>query len=437
MQAIEQDLKPGHDGALTDMDVLLYLLRSDGEEKKSMFGKVRWREKCPDCGSEFDYVKGYEKYGPICRPCRRKPEKFFIDLWWRQERHKFYSDELGLPLNSYDRAKDILRKINAAIEHGSFDPAKFKREDRNKYALRTRWNVYRDMQTKPGYVDLLRTIEAKVFRHFNPLMSIRNITQVDINLFSEKLLEGGLRDNTAKMYVSILIACLHYSRTQGLTSQHYVIPKFAPAQIAKSRSGKKVKRIPAVSEAFKVFSFIPEKLRLPFLFTATHLCRPNETRALQARDFNFERLVVTIQRGFSGKDILSTSKVGEGEENPTEIPLHPSMVEPLRRICMYLEPQQHVFRFDDGAEFIKEPQFYYAIKKAMISAGIVGTTPYMVLKHAQASMITNSTGDLRSTSKLCRHKSVKTTEIYAARTDIEKLRELQATIFIPPELIPA
>ena len=57
------------------------------------------------------------------------------------------------------------------------------------------------------------------------------------------------------------------------------------------------------------------------------------------------------------------------------------------------------------------------------------------LKHASASHAASQSGDIFNTSKLTGHSNVSTTERYAEKVSIEKLRKIQATISIPEKLL--
>ena len=166
---------------------------------------------------------------------------------------------------------------------------------------------------------------------------------------------------------------------------------------------------------------------LIYLFLIAHLCRPADARALQARHFDFVNNAVTIEQGFSGNQ-LSTTKT----KKPYTIPIHPALRARLQDLCVSKMPDEFVFTYKDirwGEAKLRE-----VWNEAARKAG-VKITLYNGVKHASVSHAASESGDIYNTSKLTGHSNVSTTEIYADKVRIEKLRKIQETINIPAGLL--
>ena len=53
---------------------------------------------------------------------RRNRENFYIDLHWKGERHRLFTDRNGNPFYSERQADRILERINSEIDYEDFDP---------------------------------------------------------------------------------------------------------------------------------------------------------------------------------------------------------------------------------------------------------------------------------------------------------------------------
>jgi hypothetical protein len=90
----------------------------------------------------------------------------------------------------------------------------------------------------------------------------------------------------------------------------------------------------------------------------------------------------------------------------------------------------------DYAKILQRYQAVEAISKnlSQLKAGLK-VTLYQGVKHASVSHAASESGDIFNTSKLTGHSNVSTTQLYAEKVSIEKLRKIQATIRIPEKLL--
>ena len=105
---------------LTDLETLRILLQ--GYESMKGDGAIRARGNCPVCKAPFSEIKGA---GYICLEHRTTPKRFCVDLPWKGERIRIYSDKTGQVLDSYDRANTVLKSIQGEIDSHIFDPTKY------------------------------------------------------------------------------------------------------------------------------------------------------------------------------------------------------------------------------------------------------------------------------------------------------------------------
>ena len=218
---------------------------------------------------------------------------------------------------------------------------------------------------------------------------------------------------------NVLYTLANYNHALGVTLHKLSMPKIEVQ--------KRQKNIPEISESMSVIENIDEGLRIIYLFLLTHLCRPADARALQARHFNFANDTVTIEQGFSGNE-LSTTKT----KNPHTIPIHSALRTKLQALCISKMPYDFVFTIV-GKRW-GEAKLREIWNKAARKAGLK-VTLYQGVKHASVSHAASESGDIFNTSKLTGHSNVSTTELYAEKVSIEKLRKIQATISIPEKLL--
>ncbi|MDA8084014.1 MAG: tyrosine-type recombinase/integrase [Nitrospiraceae bacterium] len=386
---------------------------------KGTIRPISSQSKCPTCKRLFEEVS---KIGYICKEHMTIPRKFYIDLWHEGTRIRIFTNKYDNPLDSYSAAKSLLKQINTDIDNRTFDPTHFVRKDRENYYLEARWNEFVKKHTNRKYSQQLDFAKGYIFRHFSISHDIRDIKQSDITLFAEALpgmAKKGLGGKSIKNIVGVLLSLINYNHSLGVTSSKLTLPKIEVT--------KKVKNIPEVSESLKIISHIPEECRLIFLFLITHLCRPADARALQARHFDFENNTVTIELGFSG-NVLSSTKT----KKPYTIPLHAALRERIRDLCITCMPNDFVFTYE-GKRWA-EAKIREIWNAAAVKAGSV-VTFYNGVKHASVSHAANESGDIYSTSKLTGHTNIRTTQIYADKTRLEKLRKIQETIVIPEGLL--
>lgn len=102
-----------------------------------MDGKIRSKQKCPQCKSNFSMSVVLE-LGPhlqlCCPTCKTRPRKYYIDLYAKGfGKIKLYSDQQGNPLSSWEHAERVLVGIRYEIDQKRFDATKYAKKQLHEY----------------------------------------------------------------------------------------------------------------------------------------------------------------------------------------------------------------------------------------------------------------------------------------------------------------
>jgi integrase len=404
-----------------DIGLIQYLLSLEqGEKMKGQIRPISIQSKCPKCKQPF---KELPKLGFICEEHLTTPRKFYLDIWHEGKRYRIFTDKYNNILDSYSAAKSLLKQINNDIENRSFNPSYYVRKDKENYHLEARWNEFEKRHKNRKYLYQLSFAEEYIFKHFRLSQDIRDIQQSDVSLFAEAIprlsKKQKISGKTIKNIVGVLLSLVNHDHSIGMRASKLSMPHIEIVHAPKN--------IPEISESLKVIEKIEEPLRIIYLFLLTHLCRPADARAVQARHFDFSNDTVTIEQGFSGNE-LSTTKT----KKPYRIPIHRALRDRLQVLCISKMPTDFVFTYT-GKRW-GDAKLRAVWNEAAKKAGF-GIKLYQGVKHASISYVASESGDIYNTSKLTGHSNVSTTEIYADKVRIEKLRKIQATISIPERLL--
>jgi protein-arginine kinase activator protein McsA len=108
----------------------------------SVKGKVRVPSrysKCPKCGERFVDIG---KKGFVCANCLTVPERFLVDIHLGDKRPRIGVDKQGRPLDTYERAYDLLAHIKYEIDNHIFDPAKYIKSEQKEFYVSTQLERY-------------------------------------------------------------------------------------------------------------------------------------------------------------------------------------------------------------------------------------------------------------------------------------------------------
>ena len=248
---------------------------------------------------------------------RRNRENFYIDLHWKGERIRLFTDREGNPFYSERQAKRILERINSEIDYDDFDPKNYvKRELKG-----LRWDNYLDAwivrqqaRREAGEIsrEYLRMIRSLVKNHIREMFGNRSIRD----------LTKGIIDDAFTALPKHLSSKTKYN-IQGVVSK-VLKDAFDREDIAKA---PKMTRIVVadprttyleeeVQEQVLTEVYQP-MMRVFFRFCMMHGCRPGEARALKWSDI--EGGFVTIAAGMDQNEYRPCTK----EKEIRELPVHP------------------------------------------------------------------------------------------------------------------
>lgn len=116
---------------LTDTEIISYLLSITEKERGSdMKGTIRAKGNCPECEGSFKEAK---KIGFFCPRCKITPTRFYIDLFYKGQRIRIFSDKTGQVIDSYQRALNLLSHINSELNDHTFDPSRYVKAELEKF----------------------------------------------------------------------------------------------------------------------------------------------------------------------------------------------------------------------------------------------------------------------------------------------------------------
>ncbi len=238
-----------------------------------MAGHIRTLQKCPKCKGPFP--KDF-----LCPHCLTRPTRFFIDLWWRGERLKLYTDPYGFPLDSLVRAEQLLATIRYQIGTGKFDPKEYVAKEVKSLQFEhyvAAWLTRRQAEVERrdisrGYLKHIERYAANYFVPFFGRMNIRDIRDGHIKDFRNQLPEH----LSAKTVMNIL-GVLHKLLAEALDRKDIaVMPRFPRVP----------KREPDIKwltpeEQARILARCREPYRTMFLLCMKQGCRLGEARALK------------------------------------------------------------------------------------------------------------------------------------------------------------
>ena len=132
--------------SLTDVDLLEYLL--SGYERGARMqistpqGTIEIKPtprqlKCDKCSNHYEFIN---KIGFVCLHCKKAPSRFQILIsekakpGQRKGRLTFvYSNKRQQVLSSFELAQELIGEIQYEVEHGTFDPSKYRKKDQKDF----------------------------------------------------------------------------------------------------------------------------------------------------------------------------------------------------------------------------------------------------------------------------------------------------------------
>jgi integrase len=332
---------------------------------------------------------------------RHNRENFFIDLYWKGERIKLYSDKEGSPLYSERQANRLLERIRSEIDADEFNPKNYIKRELKALRLDTYVTVWLGRQKlrleaseiSYGY---FREIQATVKNHLIPHLGTRDIRSMN---------KGHLDDFLVKLQVSPkskknILGVLRSIFTDAVDREDITrAPKFPRVTVA----DPVVRWIDAEAQDAILAQITSPMWKAYFTFLVHMGCRPSEARALRWEDVDFDKGLVTIRAGMDMNHYRPTTK----EKDVRTLPLAPEAIEALRSVPRGLG---YVFHLDGRPFSIQRVQKWW--RRAADAAGI-DIPLYQGTKHSMCCRARLEGVPLDVIQDWCGHKSAASTRRYA------------------------
>lgn len=407
---------------LTKIDLLCYLAKQDAKMKGTIRPTSRQR-KCPKCKEPF---KHFRKFGYICPGCKTTPSRFYVDLHHNGDRPQICSDKMGQPLDSYQRALNLLSKINYEIEHHCFDSSKYVKSRQQQFYVSTLLDEFQkeklgdeekgeiNLDIAPSYRKDYKLMIKRAKEHFSTT-DVRDIKKkAEIKKYVKHLRKNfGLGDKTVKNHVDLfhhfLVWC--YEEVQVIDA----VPPFPDIDF-ETRQFKWVNQ----NDQRDLFQLVPEEDKYMIAGLMLHGYRPGEGRALKCKDADLSNQTFTIVATFSGR-VYRMKRKGK-KSKPAIIPIHPEMLDYITERVKNNHPEAWLFPSKKGTHYsANRLKRIWDIVRKGAGIGKKDLRLYDATRHSFASQLINSNTSLSKVSRLLGHSSTKMTEKYT-KHDVESLR---------------
>ena len=410
--------------ALTDTSLISYLLQKKGED--AMKGAIRAKGHCPVCQGSFVEVK---KLGYICPTDKTTPKRFFIDLFYRGQRIRLFSDKQGQILDSYQRALTLLAHINYEIKNYTFEPSHYVKQEREKFYITNLLDKFlsHKLDTLAPSYRFAYKLYVKSAKDFFKPTDIRDIRKLDIVNYLEHLKKNyNFSGKYTKNILDHFKAFLRYAMNDLEILN--TVPTFPSVEYSEPQINWLSPELQR-----RVYEAIPDIDKPIIAFLMLSGCRPGEARALKIKDVNLDLGVITINATFSGR-IYQRKRKGKRAKNVV-VPIHPEIGDYIKNRVTNNLPEAFLFVYKKTGQHYTEDKLKRIWDKVKVLVGLPeGIRLYDATRHSFASQLINNGISLINVSRLLGHSSVKMTEKYA-HSDIERLKFDMSSISLNKEII--
>ncbi len=399
------------ENTLTIQDSISYLIHEGSE---IMEGTVRARGKCPVCQGAFTQIP---KLGFICTAHQTTPKRYFVDFY-QKRRFRLFSDRHGQILDSYQRASNLLARVNSEIKNHTFDPANYLKCELEKYYISTLLDGFLESKltgndpVAPSYQSHYKRYVGIAKEHFRT-EDVRDIRKLDIiNYQSYVRGKYNFSDKTLKNCLDIFKTFIRYVRDDLELIK--IVPSFPEISIPLPNTTW----LPHETQK-AVFSYVPDQDKPIIAFLMLSGCRPSEARALKCGDVDLDNGMVTISATFSNA-VYRKRRKGR-KSKPLTIPIHKEIFGFIKDRVENNLPEAFVFTSSTGNHYSKSI-LYRMWNSVREKSGLDKSIRlYEATRHSFASQLINSNVSIYSVSHLLGHSNIKTTEKYL-KCDSEKLK---------------
>lgn len=391
---------------LTILDAIGHLvINSETERVKKMKGTVRpisRERRCPKCNKLFKHIR---KLGYICPPCKTIPTRFFVDIHWNGQRPAIYSDKQGEPLDSYQRASNLLARIQNEIDNHIFDPSRFVKKDLKNFLFENLINSwFKDKETLAhkgqlawSYLSPLKGHIKNYMMPFFKAKDVRDIKKRDIKGFY-KSLPSRLSSNTQKHILDSLQNFFNVLVDDELIEKKPGFPQITVPEAEIKWCTRELQD--------KILNAIPDKHRFIYFFLSRQGLRPAEAMAMKWQDIDLKSGVLTIKRTVSYRKIVERTKTKKVRPRL----LHPDVFEILQSVPKALHSDYVFINPNTGRTYLPD-SIQKIWRKAAQSEG-TDITLYQATRHSVASMAATSGVSIQIIKEVLGHTDIRTTQKY-------------------------
>jgi len=362
-----------------------------------MSGYVRTKEKCPRCGGKFIGE-------PLCCPsCRTVPRRYYLDLPWKGQKIKLYSDQDGYPLDSFERASRLLNHVRFEIDRGIFDPKNYVKRDLRQLQFGNYaevWMARKQQEQARGQLSrsYLRSCRTWLNR-LNQYFRYTNIREITGGRIEDFLLT--LPPTLAPKTVSNILGILHKILADARRRQDIQqMPNFPQIHL----NEPEIKWITREEQEVILAHVACPVRRALYVFLMLTGARPGEARALRWEDINWKQRTVTIKAAMDQETYRPYTK----ERDVRVLPLHPAVMEALSGLPRSIAG----FVFTVSGQPLTGNQIYKTWMRAAARAGIK-ISLYQGTKHSLGCQLLNSGVREEVLQALFGHRDRKSTKRYA------------------------
>jgi integrase len=375
----------------------------------AMKGHIRTMQKCPRCGGPF---LEKPRVGMGCPKCKTTPNRLYLDIWHRSQRHRIFSNMQGQPISSYDQAFFLQEKINEEIRAHKFDPSHWVQGDAKKFYIPELVDQYYEtykMDWAPSNRKYLKTQLARCAKDFE-VTDIREISRLDLSNMTTEL-KKIVAGKTLKNHLTTFRAFFGWAKEMGTIPE---VPAFPKIEVTE-------KIIPWLNQEdqIKVFEAVPTPDRPLISFLMLHGCRPGEARAIRIKDVDLSQGMITISATWSGTELREKRK-GKNSQ-PMRVLIHDELLPFVEERVKSCTPGAFLFVNPRTGD----PYSTAALKKVWLKVKAktgVDLRLYDATRHSFASQLVNAGVPIFSVSKYLGHSSIKMTEKFYGHADLSKMR---------------
>jgi integrase len=370
----------------------------------SMAGKIRTREKCPQCGKPFKIIEEIDIH---CPTCNTRPKTFYIFLYHNKGKYRISRDIDNHILDSFRRAHRLLESIRKDIDNNIFRISNFlvkEIEEFRGHKLLQQWlKVKKEKDLSPLHLRNIQGYMDKYYLPFFEKIDCRKINSDHVERFFLGLPHKlGLK--TKQNIMMMLKNFCYYLLRREIVARMPYFESLSPPQPPILWITKEDQR--------KIIEHIQKPHRHIFYFLAYHPVRISEATALKVKDVNLQNRSINICRAFSGKELRSRKN-----KRCYYLPLSSQFDTGLLKNKL---PEAFIFTNSKGKPYqenVLRKMWNRAREKAGIKIALKNAT-----RHSIASQAINEGIPLEVISKALGHSSLEITKQRYARMEIERLR---------------